>query len=112
MSNDPAISVTTWPTTSHCPIQCDLCGKQTEGLYYKQEWVNERYGQSVKTKFCPDCQAVTYYIYGTNADPADARRALTQWAENVLSHSEAGEHTDPDETTTAEAYLARKETNA
>ncbi|MCX7445840.1 hypothetical protein OS125_11415 [Corynebacterium sp. P7003] len=110
MSNDPAESVTVTRRTAHWPVDCYTCGGQATDVYYLQDWVNERTGQWWITYFCPACHDATGYLReGTPAHPADTRRALTQWAENVISHAEAGDPTDPDETLAAEAYLDRKD---
>ncbi|MCK7676406.1 hypothetical protein [Corynebacterium pygosceleis] len=110
MSNDPAESVTVTRPLQRWPAGCDTCDTPPNDSCYLQEWANERTGERLLTRFCPACYEATGYLReGTPAHPADARRALTQWAETVISHAEAGDPTDPDETTAADAYLARKD---
>ncbi|MBV7292350.1 hypothetical protein [Corynebacterium sp. TAE3-ERU16] len=108
MSNDPAESVTVIKNPLWCwPIKCDTCGTPPTGDFYLQDWTNECTGGRLLTLFCTDCYHATEYVPGPPAEPADTRRALTQWAEGVISHAEAGDPTDPDEEAAADAYLAR-----
>ncbi|MCK7676390.1 hypothetical protein [Corynebacterium pygosceleis] len=112
MSNDPSISVTVTQYTAFGPVDCSTCDAQATDCYYVQEWINERTGERRYTFLCPACYEATGYLReGTPAHPADARRALTKWAEAVMLRAEAKDPTsDLQEEFFAAAYLERTHT--